>query len=133
MRRGEREMSDLYLDHTDLVLGGTSIAECETSDDANFLCFVLGRHGIRAAVLTPGGKFDLRFPQVKVAPDDEAAARSILAGPIPSSLREEYEEPVPDFEMPDCPQCQSEAVLLESTEPQNKWLCENCGNRWIEE
>jgi hypothetical protein len=114
----------------EIAAAGVSIAECESENEAEFLSFVLGDAGIHSGVLKPHGHFDLRYPQVSVAPEDVDRARAVLAGPIRPKLREEFETPIADFEIPKCPKCASPETLLESAEPQNTWRCDDCGHLW---
>jgi hypothetical protein len=122
---------DLYPSEL-LKLGGLSVCECSTDDEAELCNYVLSLAKIRSVVVLGRGKLDLRTPQVKVAPDDVDRARRILDKPIEEDLRREFEEQrnVGDFQFPICPACSSPDVLLESTEPENEWLCETCGRRW---
>ena len=116
----------------DLRLGGVTVGEYDTVDEANLADYVLGLSGVRATVVVGSGRFDLRVPFVRVAPDDAEKATAILALPIPAKIRAEYEATrnTPDFEAPACPRCSCSEVLLEQVEPNNQWLCEECGHRW---
>lgn len=89
---------------------------------------------MRSCVVIPERRLDLRLPQVKVAPDDEALARQILAQPVTAEKRVQYEAE-PDcepFVAPRCPHCASSEVVLESVANGNLWRCEICGRSWSE-
>jgi hypothetical protein len=130
--RGEAANPDGF---EDLVLGGVTIGECETSDEAGLLSFVLGESAIRSAVRATRGKFDLTLPQVRVAPEDAERAIAVLANPIPDSVRRAYAEMNYDnasFADQRCPRCNSEDILLQPENPGylNDWLCSSCGYNW---
>ena len=117
----------------DLRLGGVTVATCNTEEDADLCVYVLGSAKIRAVRLEAGrDRFDLRMPRVNVAPEDEDRARAILSAPFPDKIVQQFKaEPVAgDFEVPTCKRCGSSEILLESTEPTNQWLCDNCGYTW---
>jgi hypothetical protein len=116
----------------DILLGGTSLCECESTGQANLICYALGREDITAAVYRPESEFSISSPQVRVAPDDVEKARAILAKGIPEEVVREFENlPTPeDFVEPPCPKCGAPDALLESVDPVNQWLCETCGTRW---
>jgi hypothetical protein len=119
----------------DLALGGITVANCETSDQAGLLSFVLGEAGIRSVVRATRGKFDLTLPQVRVAPEDEERAIAVLVNPIPDSVRREYAEMSYEnafFADQRCPRCYSADILLQPENPAylNDWLCSSCGHNW---
>jgi hypothetical protein len=119
----------------DLALGGITVAECETSDEAGLLSFVLGEAGIRSVVRATEGKFDMTLPRVRVAPEDAERAAAVLTNPIPDSVRREYAETSYDnasFADQRCPRCNSIDILLQPENPAylNDWLCSNCGYDW---
>lgn len=119
----------------DLLIGGVTVAECETSDDAGLLSFVLGESGIRSAVLVTKGQFDLTLPRVRVAPEDAEKAAAVLLHPIPDKVRREYAEMSYEnasFADQRCPRCNSAEILLQPENPAclNDWLCSNCGYGW---
>ena len=72
---------------------------------------------------------------MRVAPDDEAHAISVLKEPVPAGTREAYEaERNPDpFRMPTCPNCASEQIVLDGIGEGNFWRCDKCDHRWTEE
>ncbi|MGI8770108.1 MAG: hypothetical protein ACR2JE_01590 [Acidobacteriaceae bacterium] len=115
-----------------LQKGGVSVCECETSQEAELYCYVLELAKIKGVVLRRGEKFDLRLPQVRVAPDDAERAKALLSQPIPDATRKDFEEQFisGDFEIPACKRCGSADVLLEAVEPTNQWRCDKCGARW---
>ena len=77
---------------------------------------------------------DLRWPQLKVAPEDEQAAREILAQPLAADTRSEYDaEPnIEVFAPPCCPKCESAEIVLEGLGDRNLWRCDDCGERWTD-
>ncbi len=120
--------------HNQLTMGGVTVAECPTREDAYFLVYVLREQGIRSAVSLPVGPLDLRGPLVKVAPDDEQQARFVLSQPVPAGKREAYDselevEPPP---LPRCLVCHSPDVVLDGVDEVNHWRCEVCGHRWTD-
>jgi ribosomal protein S27AE len=126
------ENIDGYSEYELLQLGGVVLSECETTEQAELICFALDRATISSATRQRNSSGDLRWPQVLVAPDDLERAREIVAGGISAELREEFESlPVEvDFQNPACPHCGSLDALLESVDPMNRWLCGDCGSRW---
>ena len=120
--------------HNDLCEGGVIVAEFQTEEECNFAVYLLGKGGVRSSVVVPERRLDLRLPRVKVAPDDEALARHILAQPITENKRAQYEaEPECEpFVAPRCPQCASSEVVLESVANGNLWRCDICGKSWSE-
>lgn len=116
----------------DLLVGGETVCECETSVEAELYRYVLESAKIRSVVLHPGQKFYARLPLVKVAPDDLERAKAALAQPIPEDMVKDFEAfaAAGDFEVPACRKCGSTEVVLESVDPANEWLCDSCGARW---
>jgi ribosomal protein S27AE len=116
----------------DLSLGGVTVREFDTVGEANLAGYVLDLAGIHAVTVDQSGKFDLRLPSVRVAPEDAQKAATILAQPISADVRGDYEamQSLPDFEAPVCPRCSSGEGMLEAFEPMNQWLCGACGHRW---
>lgn len=86
-------MESKYWDphHNDLSEGGVTVAGFRTEEECNFAADLLAAKGIRSGVLLPERRFDLRLPQIRVSPDDEAIARVILAQPIAAADRAEYD------------------------------------------
>ena len=120
--------------YNDLTEGGVTVAEFQTVEDCYFAVYILGEGGVRSAVKLPERYLSLRPPQVKVAPDDEALARHILAQPVtPETRAQYYEEPEPEpFVHPRCPRCASSEVVLDSVANGNLWRCDTCGSSWSE-
>jgi hypothetical protein len=118
----------------DLAAGGVTVAEFQTEEECSFAAYLLAEGGVQSAVAVPERRLDLRLPQVRVAPDDEALARRILAQPITAEKRAQYDAE-PDcepFVTPRCPRCASPEVVLEYVANGNSWRCDICGNRWSE-
>lgn len=120
--------------YNDLSEGGVTVAEFQTEEECNFAVYLLGEGGVRSSVVIPERRLDLRLLQVKVAPDDEAVARHILAQPITAEKRAQYDaEPECEpFVAPRCPRCASSEAVLESVANGNLWRCDICGNGWSE-
>ena len=118
--------------HEDLLLGGVTVREYDTLNEAKLASYVLQLAGIQAVEMEGHASFDLRLPSVRVRPDDAERANAILAQPIPPQIRAEHEAALnmPDFEAPVCPRCNTDEVLLEAFEPNNQWVCDHCGHRW---
>jgi hypothetical protein len=115
----------------ELAVTGVVAGEYDTVKEAKLAAFVLELAGIEAAFVDGQG-FDMRMPSVRVAPEDAERAEALLAEPVSDETRAEFEVRLhaPDFELPVCPHCASEAVLLEAVEPHNLWFCEECGGSW---
>jgi len=116
----------------DLRLAGAIVGQYGTVNEANLAAYVLDLAGIQAVVVN--NTFDHALPTLRVAPGDAERATALLAQPISADVREDYEATrnLPDFEVPGCPHCHCEEVLLEEVEPSNQWLCEECGHRWAD-
>jgi len=56
----------------------------------------------------------------------------VASMPIPNDIVERSQIPMPEFDMPRCPQCRAADPVLIETEPSNKWLCESCRHEWNE-
>jgi hypothetical protein len=111
---------------------GVTVGTYDTTNEAKLAGYVLELAGIEAVVADASGSFDLPIPVVRVAPEDAERAAALLAQPISPETRAEFEATInlPDFEVPQCPQCKSEDVLLEAVEPNNQWVCDDCGHSW---
>jgi hypothetical protein len=131
---GDSPLEGVVVPHSleDLRLAGTIVGQYGTVNEANLAGYVLDLAGIQAVVVN--NTFDHTLPTVRVAPGDAKTATALLAEPIAAEVRAEYEATrnLPDFEVPGCPHCHCEEVLLEEVEPSNQWLCEECGHRWAE-
>jgi hypothetical protein len=116
----------------DLHLGGVTVREYDTLKEASIASYVLELAGIESVIGDGRGQFDLRSPFVRVAPHDAEKADSVLSQPVSPQILEDFEamQNLPDFEVPACPQCSSEDVLLEACEPTNQWVCDHCGHSW---
>jgi hypothetical protein len=116
----------------DLHLAGTIVRAYDTVKEAKLAAFVLELAQIEAAVVDGQASFDLRPPAVRVAPEDLERADALLAQPVSAEIRADFEATLhaPDSEVPACPRCTSNGVLLEGVEPVNQWLCEDCGHSW---
>lgn len=110
----------------------TLLCECEEREEAWQVAEVLRRAGIESWIDGPRSSvsFDVRRPQVLVAADQLEEARAVIAKPIPQDVVDQSRVRVEDFKPPTCAKCGAEDPLLESVEPTNTWLCENCGARW---
>jgi hypothetical protein len=92
----------------------------------------LNQAGISSRIVNPQENiYRSRFLQLQVAERDALRSEQILAQPrelkpSPPKIDEG------DFETPSCPKCGASDPLLESVEPFNTWLCENCGTHWTE-
>lgn len=131
-RRAESEYWDPH--HNEICEGGLTIAEFQSEADCDFAVYRLRQQDIRSGVLLPERRLDLRWPQVRVTPDDEKAARQILAQPVEAAERAEYDA-APDvapFATPRCPKCGSGEIVLEAVETENVWRCDVCGESWTE-
>lgn len=131
---GDAGVQSEYWDphHNDLSEGGVTVAAFQTEEGCNFAGYILSEEGVQSAVVVPERRLDLRLPQLRVAPDDEALARRILAQPVTAEKRAQYEaEPESGpFVTPCCPACGSSEVILESVAVGNVWRCDSCGKSW---
>lgn len=118
----------------DLRLEGVTVGEYDSVNEANLASYVLELAGMRSVVADSDGKFDVRLPFVRVAPEDAEKASELLAQPIPAGVRADHEatRSLPEFEVPVCPHCACDEVLLEEIEPTNHWLCGECDHRWAD-
>ncbi len=132
----EPEEFDRLFESADLLTAGVSICQCESSADAKYCGYLLSESGIASVVVQgQGSKFDLRWPQVKVAPEDEERAREIVLRPVDPEKRGAFEEEtaIQPSPLPVCLKCGSAEILLEGVDPSNQWYCEDCGERWADE
>jgi len=117
-----------------LQAGGVALCECDTYEEAEFVCFILGEQDVYSVVRQNLGTTDLRLPQVLIAPDHMEKARRVLSSADTTALRPQFEAESAiaskDFVPPNCPRCSSEELLLESVDPTNTWVCERCGTTW---
>jgi hypothetical protein len=134
---GEPLIESEYWDphHNELCDGGVTVAEFPTAEECSFAVHLLAREGIRSGVLLPATRLDLRWPQVRVSPDDEPMALDILSRPVSAAERAAYdaESECEPFLPPRCPRCEaSSEVVLDAVEHGNSWRCELCGECWNE-
>ncbi|HEY3624629.1 MAG TPA: hypothetical protein VGL00_00040 [Terracidiphilus sp.] len=110
----------------------TPLCDCESNDQAWQLREALKRHGIESWVrAVPASSTDVAGPQIYVAADQLEQAQAVAAQPIPQDIIDDWNEVVPEFEVPVCPGCGSmEGVVLENTSPVNSWFCESCEAEW---
>ena len=112
----------------------TLLCECINGEEATPIRLALRQAGIQSWIEGPGSRnsWDILNPRILVAADQLEQAREILSRPIPQSIVEESKIEVPEFEFPVCPKCGAEDPVLESADPANSWLCEECGNQWTD-
>ncbi len=110
----------------------TPLCECNTSKEAWALVLTLRQAGIDSWIEKQRFSASLSGPRVLVAADQLDQAREIAAHPIPQDIIDEMNEPPSEFVPPTCPACGNADPTLESADPFNTWLCESCGNTWIE-
>jgi hypothetical protein len=110
----------------------TLLCECNDSDEAWQVREVLRRAGIESWIegLQSPSQFDLGSPRITVAADQLEEAKMVIAKPIPQDLIDQSKDKPEDFIAPTCPKCGADDPLLESVEPSNTWICENCGAQW---
>jgi hypothetical protein len=124
------EESDLPREYT----WKTLLCECSEQEEAWQIRTVLKEAGIESWIEGPRSQYsrDMRNPRVLVAADQLEQAREIAARPIPQAIVEQSKMPFEDFEPLACPKCGAEDPVLESVDPVNTWLCEECGNQWTD-
>jgi predicted RNA-binding Zn-ribbon protein involved in translation (DUF1610 family) len=119
-------------DISDILNGGITIGTFDSEYEAGLAGYALELAKIQSGVATSNQQFGLQGIELRVAPDDGERAIVILSKPMPDSVREDYEamKNAGDFELPTCPKCGSQEVLLVSAEPSNQWECDVCGHAW---
>ena len=127
---GEPEQSGLPYEFT----WKTLLCECNDAEQARPIRAVLGHSGIESWIEGPNSRYsrDMSNPRILVAADQLEQARQIISMPIPQAVIEECKTETPAFEFPVCPKCGAEDPVLESADPINSWLCEECGNQWTD-
>jgi len=112
----------------------TLLCECNEREEVAPIRVVLGQAGIESWVEGPGSRYSwgLSNPRILVAADQLEQAREVLSQPIPQNITEECRTKAPEFEFPVCPECGEEDPVLESADPVNSWLCEECGKQWTD-
>jgi hypothetical protein len=113
-------------------------AECifdfESEREASAAYYALTGQGIEAIVVsTSKQKVDNHGPRVVVKPKDAERASEILSAPLSETLTAETDEAPAEYDVPRCPACGGEEIVLESVDPVNQWLCDGCGHTWLEE
>ena len=111
----------------------TLLCECSRGEETP-IREVLKQAGIDSWIDGRGYRLsqDMSNPRILVAADQLERAREIISRGIPQAIIEECKAEVPEFEPPVCPKCGAEDPLLESAEPVNSWLCEECGKQWMD-
>jgi hypothetical protein len=110
----------------------TLLCECNSREEATPIRLALGQAGIESWIEGPNSRYAMDFsnPRILVAADQLDQAREILSRPISQDLVEQSKEEIPAFDFPVCPKCGAEDPVLESADPVNSWLCEECGAQW---
>jgi hypothetical protein len=110
----------------------TLLCVCEEREEAASIWEVLRQAGIQSWYEGPrsNASHDPRKPSILVAADQLEDAREIIARPIPREIIEQTKMAFLEFKPPICPKCGAEDPVLESAEPVNSWLCEECGKQW---
>jgi len=126
----ETEDSDLPHEYT----WKTLLCECGDGVEAWQLREALRQAGIESWIDGPGYHVvaDMLNPRILVAADQLEQALEIASRPIPQAIREQSKMEIPEYEPPVCPKCGAEDPVLESVDPVNSWLCENCGKQWTD-
>lgn len=124
----EQEDGDAHAEFT----WKTPLCECNTGKEAWALVLTLRQAGIDSWIEKQQFSASLTGPRVLVAADQLDQAREIAAHPLHQNIIDEMNEPPSEFVPPTCPACGAEDPTLESADPSNTWLCESCGNTWVE-
>jgi hypothetical protein len=107
----------------------TVLCECETTEQAQQLAQSLYTAGLDSWV-QEAREYGLRYTRVLVAADQLDQARQIAARPIPQEIIDDSMTEPSEFDLPHCPQCGSDEVVLEGVDPANQWRCERCERVW---
>jgi hypothetical protein len=112
----------------------TPLCECDDSEAAAQIRLALQQAGIESWLDGQGYRVvaDFNNPRILVAADQLDQAREILSQPIPQTIIDQSQMPIPEYEPPVCPACGAEDPILENADPVNSWLCESCGKQWTE-
>lgn len=109
----------------------TVLRECDDWDQAWKISDALGRAGIKNWTEGPSTAYESAVfrPRVMVTADrlDEALA---IASKVDTQAAS---GPRSEFVPSRCPKCGAADPVLESTEPSNRWRCEDCGAEWNDE
>lgn len=119
--KGEAEDRDKAVEYT----WKTLLCECNEREEVAPIRLVLWRAEIESWIQPPGF-------QIMVAADQLEQARQVIAQPIPQSIVEQSKEKIPEYAPPVCPKCGAGDPVLESADPVNSWLCEECGQQWAD-
>jgi hypothetical protein len=112
----------------------TPLCVCEDGEQAGQLQAALRAAGIESWIEGSGYRVTAETlnPRILVAADQLEQAQEVAARPIPQAIVEQSKMEIPEYEPPVCPKCGAEDPLLESTDPVNSWLCEDCGAQWTD-
>lgn len=112
----------------------TPLCDCESGAYAAQLQAALKAEGIDSWLEGSGYQIAAESlnPRILVAADQLDLAREIASRPIPREIAELSKIDLPEYEPPVCPKCGAEDPLLESADPANSWLCEECGAQWTD-
>ena len=125
-------------DESDEAAGGieytwkTQLCECQTSEEAWQISEVLRIAGIESWTGGPPAEQaqDRSNIRILVAADQLAEARAVIARPIPQDIIDQSREKPEEFVPPVCPKCGAADPTLESVDPIDSWICEDCGAQW---
>ena len=110
------------------------IFDFESEREASAAYYALTGQGIEAIVVsTSRQRVDNHGPRVVVKPKDAERASEILSAPSSETLTTAIEDSPGEYDVPRCPACGGEEIVLESVDPVNQWLCDGCGHTWLEE
>jgi hypothetical protein len=112
----------------------TLLCDCANWDEVWQMREALSREGIESWMGGSPSQFGMASggPRILVAADQLDEARTVIARPIPQDIIDQSKEKIEEFVPPICPKCGADDPVLESAEPTNAWLCENCGARWTD-
>jgi hypothetical protein len=113
----------------------TPLCECEDKEQVFQFSEALRRAGIESWTDLPGSTFGsgevaTNVIRILVAADQLDEARAVLARPIPQDIIDQSREKPEDFVPPVCPKCGAADPTLESVDPIDSWICEDCGAQW---
>jgi len=110
----------------------TALCVCEDGEQAGQLQAALRAAGIESWIEGAGYRVvaEMLSPRVLVAADQLEQAQEIAARPIPQAIVDFSKMEIPEYEPPVCPKCGAEDPVMESADPVNTWLCEDCGAQW---
>jgi hypothetical protein len=113
----------------------TPLCDCEDKEQAFQFCEALRRAGIESWTDRPGSTFGTtsvatNVIRILVAADQLEEARAVIEKPIPQEIIDQSREKPEDFVPPVCPKCGAADPTLESVDPIDSWICEDCGAQW---